>query len=472
MNTENIENIENTENTENIENIENTENKSNITILEKPISYYEEFRNTTNLPTTKIIKIIEDDYPEYLLNESNKELSLLDIFDINYSTSLGPIKGNFIGTDIKNNMNFSFDKFISYLVYTKSKHLLKENTENDSYTFNLSQLKYQIGKDIIRINLYVNDEKQNFVSFTGGNTNTSENIIYNNNNNEISSTPQINTSDMYQGEEEPEKNELPNEVPNEESNEVSNEESNEVPNEELSEVSNEESNEVNYYEITDKYFELLLQNYGNKYINYNIINEIGILSCQNIINFLSELIQILIKNITTNTLINDYIIVSPTAKKDSNDVLTISNPKKLSLIINEKNKILSVYFDSYLFNSSDFIKVGRVTFELSIDLLSNEFKFNTLNIDYNLENIISSQTNNGYRNTRKVRPNIFVRGKNSLTRKINRALKKLSGGNEYERSKKVRKLKNKKTKKVRKLKNKKSKKVRKLKNKKTKKNKN
>jgi len=38
-----------------------------------------------------------------------------------------------------------------------------------------------------------------------------------------------------------------------------------------------------------------------------------------------------------------------------------------------------------LFTSSDFIAVGRVTFELSLDLINNSFQFNTLNIEYNLE---------------------------------------------------------------------------------------
>ena len=51
-----------------------------------------------------------------------------------------------------------------------------------------------------------------------------------------------------------------------------------------------------------------------KLINFNIINEINILSCQSIFNFIAELIQIQIKNIAQSNLVDNYILVSHTSK--------------------------------------------------------------------------------------------------------------------------------------------------------------
>jgi hypothetical protein len=78
---------------------------------------------------------------------------------------------------------------------------------------------------------------------------------------------------------------------------------------------------------------------------------------------------------------------------------------------------MTFFFSSYLFNSSNFVSAGRVTFFLCIDLLSNNFKFNKLYIEYNLE------TKESYK--RPIQP-LSTRFINSTLRKTSRITNTLS----------------------------------------------
>jgi hypothetical protein len=338
-------------------NYSNSNKRSDTIIVVKPTTYYSNFRNTENLPITPIINTIEDEYTDYLYlsNQENKSISLLDLFDVNFEKFLQPAIGNFKGTNIKNKKSFPLDKLISYLIYTKSSFLLEE--KNNSFELNISGIKSQIGKDIIRIDLYVNDQKQNFKLLTGGDPDT----------------PEKNTSYLTK---------IPmmtNQNPIDEDKDKEN--------------INMQS-EMDYGNFTDKYYETLMQNDPGKiidnikFINYNFINEIGILSCQNIFNFISELIQSEMTIITKSILTDSYLLISPSSKQDSNGKSTISDNKELLITVKEKEKKVNIYFDTYLFTSSDFTAVGRMTFILTADLMLNSFQFDMLDIEYNLESMI------------------------------------------------------------------------------------
>ena len=319
---------------------------SNIVIEVKPVDYYNDFSNTNNLPVTSIFKIIEEEYPIFLSDPNNKNILLTTIFDFNYKGFLFSTKGKFNGTNIKNKNTFSLEKLITYLIYTKSSFLLEE--KNNFFIFNIAGLKSQVGKDISRVNILINNQKQNFSSFLyGGNPDTPENnLIQEDNKISKITTPVLEEMNVKK-------------------------------------IENDE--------ITDKYNEILISKDpgeivdGLKLVNYNIINQIDILSCQSIFNFLAELIQIQIKNIAQPTLKDNYLLISPTSREDTNGTPTVANDKELRVYLDQQMKIITIYFDSYLFTSSDFIAVGRVTFELSLDLMNNLFQFDTLTIEYNLE---------------------------------------------------------------------------------------
>lgn len=319
---------------------------SNLVIEVKPVDYYNDFRNTNNLPVTAIINTIEEEYTIFLSDPNNKNILLTTIFDFNYKGFLFSSKGKFNGINIKNKTTFSLEKLITYLIYTKSSFLLEE--KNSFFIFNIAGLKSQVGKDISRVNVLINNQKQNFSLFLhGGNPDTPENNFIQENN-QISkiTTPILDEMNVK---------------------------------------------ETGSDEITDTYNEILINTDpgkivdGLKLVNYNIINQIDILSCQSIFNFIAELMQIQIKNIAQPTLKDNYLLISPTSREDSNGTPTISNNKELRIYLDEQIKMVTIYFDSYLFTSSDFIAVGRVTFELSLDLINNLFQFNKLDIEYNLE---------------------------------------------------------------------------------------
>lgn len=381
---------------------------SSTTIIVKPINYYDNYKNTDKLPITPIFKLIEHEYEVYLSGPQNI-ISLSSIFEIpNIGKSLRPRNGKFTGTNILSKPSFSLEKFISYLIYTKSSYLLEE--KGNVYELNIPGIKSQIGKDITRLDLLINSQKQNFKTMIGG-------------------TPNTPTPDLNNG--------LNVIINNEDLNDLS------IP------ITKEEEEEIrqtsklleeNYDKFTDKYFEILMNKIisGNleKLINFNILNEIGLLSCQNIFNFIADLIQIEIKNLTQNVLNDNYILISPSSRKDAQGKATISNPKTLNVDLENGNKKVSIYFDSYLFTSSDFTSIGRISFTLTIKLDINSYQLDNLYIEYNLENFTEkpkyslSQTAKYYgitKPTRYIKKRIFTNkgGKTKKSKKLNKTRKRL-----------------------------------------------
>lgn len=442
---------------------------NNIISQESP-SYYEQFKNTENLPVTKIIKSIEKEYPNYLLEDKSEKVSLTDIININFNY-LKTINSNYNGVNVKNKDDFSLDKLICYLIYTKSSTFLVDN--NGSYDFSISELKNQIGKDIVRTDIYINNVKEDFKDIVGGgpdpdtptftekidsNTDlkvktsthetdsllklpsdklvTNKDDTFSSNKDEDTSSSLIDVINLSNNSEDTSKNNDDILVTNNQKLAPTN-------------INNNNYKELNTYQNTDKYIELLIKNENSDMIDYDIINKICILSCQSIFNFFAELIQILVKNTTSNILKDDYVLISPSSKSDSNDTPTISNNKKINLTINENVKLLTIYFDSYLFTSSEFVTIGRVTFQLTLNILENTFNFDFLKIIYNLENIMTEADKKDKNNTKIEKLTLFNRVNNSLKRKVKRSLSRFSGGR---KSKKARANKSNRVKKTRKAK--------------------
>ena len=335
---------------------------SKVMIEVKPDDYYNDFRNTNNLPLTSIYNLIEDDYPAFLSDPDNKNILLTSVFDFNYKGFLFSSKGNFNGNNIKNNSTFSLEKLITYLIYTKSSYLLEE--KNGFFHLNIPGLKSQVGKDISRLTVLINNQTQNFSSLLhGGDPDPDSTLNASTLNASTLNASTLNASTLNAST-------LNASTLNDNNNFVK---------------------ETNYDEITDNYNEILInQDPGKvvdniKLINFNNISKIDILSCQSIFNFIAELIQIQIKNIAQSTLNDNYLLISPTSREDSNGISTLSNDKELRIILDKQSRIVTIYFDSYLFTSLDFVAVGKVSFELSLDLMNNSFQFDTLNIEYNLE---------------------------------------------------------------------------------------
>ena len=503
----------------------------NNIISQESSSYYKQFENTENLPVTKIFKTIEKEYPNYLLEKESQKISLTDIININFNY-LKTINSNYNGVNVKNKDDFPLDKLICYLIYTKSSTFLVDN--NGSYDFSISELKNQTGKDIVRTDIYINNEKEDFKNIIGGKpdpdtptftekidsntdfkvktsetdsllklpsdklvTNKDETLLSKNDDTSISNdidklvtnidealatnnddTLKLKNDDtllsknddttisknddttisknddtlLSKNDDTSISNDIDKLVTNiDEALATNNGDTSLSKNDDdiktttdkdlVATTNNNNYKETNNYQNTDKYIELLIKNDNSDMINYDIINKICILSCQNIFNFFAELIQILIKDVTRNILKNDYILISPTSKSDSNDTPTVSNDKKINLTINENVKLLTIYFDSYLFTSSEFVTVGRVTFQLTINLTENTLNFDFLKIIYNLENIMTEDDKKDKSNTKLEKLTLFNRVNNSLKRKVKRTLNRFSGGRKSKTTKKSNKIK-------------------------------
>ena len=146
----------------------------------------------------------------------------------------------------------------------------------------------------------------------------------------------------------------------------------------------ESEEEPNYYEITDKYIQLLLENYGSENINYNLINKICMLSCQNLFNLMSDFFQLLLIQITKDYLQGSTIQIAPGAKEDIHGNPTLSHPKYIDVKIDKDNKTVTYHFDTFLFNFPDFERIGRLSYVLSFHLITNRFQLESLHINYDL----------------------------------------------------------------------------------------
>ena len=116
------------------------------------VNYYENhFKNTKLIPYTSIIQNI---YENFRPNIINKEITIEDIFSFD-----GIIENNRTIKNINNNQNFGLDKLLEYIYYYKSFSFFYDETkkEKKSLSFLIENLKNQIGKDIKRVDIYINN---------------------------------------------------------------------------------------------------------------------------------------------------------------------------------------------------------------------------------------------------------------------------------------------------------------------------
>jgi len=383
------------------------QNKKNI----KSINYYKQFSNTENLPNTEIIKNIENNYPEYLEIDRDVKVNLNELFDFNFEDLFENTSSkNSVSIDkknIQNNQSFTLEKLISYLIYTKSNDFLVKE-DSDSYKLDIKDLKNQVGKDVGRIKIYINNILFNY--HNGGDPESSTPKT-------VSKQKQKTQTPLKEKTESIEKIKTP--TPEKEITPKTQTQDNPIRNlisgnekyvgsppviiDDSTNVNldnnndNENDNNVNEkklsnFEIVDKYNEQIIRSFDSKKINYDILNQIDILSCQNIFNLISELLQLMLNTNLKDKLHGEYIMVSPTTKKDTNDTPTKSNEKTIHLTINSETNLMKIYFDTYLFSSSDFISIGRMTFTVSLNFLTNTFLMDTLYIKCNPDNITSKKS--------------------------------------------------------------------------------
>jgi len=284
-----------------IKNIKSRTSKSRMPSRNNAIKqvYNRDYYGKKILPITNIIQYINSNFKDYMIMKEEKAkqhlppASLEDFFIIDDTLK---VKENVADIDIQLNKqpNASLNKLLAYsLYYSEYKNWF--NTPNKN--MDMSSFKYQIGKDISRIDLLIN------------------NVKYNSN--------------------------------------------------------SEEDNNMK----TDK-FNIELMNILSKFtvINFGLINKIGIAFCQNILNFLTDLITISI----SKKIEPEKMIIT---KAEKNASITLTKSQQ-SIVYNFKTKFY-ITKDGGIHDPE--FTCGDMEIIFLIDLKKNTYKITKLKCKYNSE---------------------------------------------------------------------------------------
>ena len=303
------------------------------------------------IPITPIINYMKDNFDTYLTHfkqaetEHKNVIYLDDVFETKNIVK-PPGKVYNLKTEINSNPNMPLDKLIAYSFYMKTKEAFitkdKNPTTNNTY---LDILKYQMGKDISRDDRTIQ--------------------YYNPNYEKKDADGEIDTKKYTQ---------IPFNA---------------------SYFSKYGDDDI----VTDEFYKLIIKYYSsyvNKKIDYNIINKIALLSCQNIFSLISDLVS---------AKIDDMLSPNISSVSDSR--------KNIVITFTKKEQTMEFNFDSNLLITTTnkdgeedliFDPRGHLTFNFFVDLNNNNFKFNNFELSYDLGNDSGNDSGNDLGNDGAANP--------------------------------------------------------------------
>ena len=142
------------------------------------------------------------------------------------------------------------------------------------------------------------------------------------------------------------------------------------------------------YVVADMFYQTLIDTFyianANKEIDYNTVNKIGLLSCQNMYGLITDLITVKLSEITHP------------------EVNSVFRPDKSeTIIINNEQTTIEYFFKSQIIMSRDGegmdpeYPCGTLEFKLLFDLKANIFKFTSFKLNYNINNCGPEIVNQG-----------------------------------------------------------------------------
>lgn len=279
----------------------NKTRKSNVPSRNNAIKamYNKDYYGTELLPITDILNYASNNFDEFViykeknLAETNWEIDAADFFIID-DILKKPEKEAHINTIIKKNPNMSLKKMLAYSLYTKSSSWFQNGI------MNISSFKYQIGKDVSRTDIKINNE-------------------------------------IYVFERPPDGN-------------------------------------LNYYKIADD-FNIKIMNVLSTFsiIDFDLVNKIGILMCQNVFNFTTDLLSLMIKDKMEPEL-------SQNTKPTKNIIIKLTQNEQY-IIFNFNSKLAITYNKAFSFG----LTCGDSDFSLLVDLKKNIYKFTKYILNYKLK---------------------------------------------------------------------------------------
>ena len=283
-----------------INNKDNQHTRKNKKIQKTDIiyKYNKIYKNTPYIPKSTFVSNMIILFPAFIKNTPENELfvKFTDLFDINYKVkNKNKIK---INTGLKTKEGWSLDKILEYSFYLTSKKFFIIDDTFTSPNNVIRSIKTQIGKDILRSNVVIN------------------NIDY------------------------------------------------EVP---------ENVDLENYDKIADNFYEILITYFrsNNQNINFNNINKLALLCCQNMTNFLSD---------RTSLYIGELI------RPEMSVILGAD--RKIKIEITSTTITLIIIFQSKLIISQDSLldpesPCGNLFFKIKFDILNNLFEITKFTININ-----------------------------------------------------------------------------------------
>ena len=271
----------------------NTPSKNNAIMT----MYNNDYYGTELLPMTDILNYINDGFKNFVIEKERKkkenehEVDFGDFFIVDDILKKKEKIAN-INIVIKKNPNMSLNKILAYSLYLQSFSWFQNGI------MNISSFKYQIGKDVSRAEVKINNELLVIPENDYGN-----NIL-----------------------------------------------------------------------ITDKFI-IKIMNVLSKFtiIDFDLVNKIGILMCQNLFNFITQTISLMTRHkiepeISAETKATKNILINLT----QNDQSIIFNFKSLLII-------------SYNEDLNPENTCGNLDFSLLIDLKKNTYKFTKFILNYDIE---------------------------------------------------------------------------------------
>jgi hypothetical protein len=269
-----------------------------------PVSYYSKnFKGTKLIPRTNIINYMFSGFNDFIKNNNPDDYTLVldDFFIINNNDLPNGLKSNSINLNLSMNPTMSLDKLIVYSFYLKQSSIFKNTFDNF-----LDSIKYQIGKDVKRTDIYLNGNQ----------------------------------------------------------------------------ITKDYGNIENNYQVADMFYQVVIDNLyqiNRKSINLNTANKFSLLSCQNMFNFITELMTLKFNNMM-----------------DPEKNIIYKANKHINLVINETEISMELVFDSKLLitvngDIDPEHPRGNLSFNLYIDLKNNSFELRNFKLDYNI-NTNSTQT--------------------------------------------------------------------------------
>ena len=143
---------------------------------------------------------------------------------------------------------------------------------------------------------------------------------------------------------------------------------------------------MDHYQVTDSFYKMILQWCKKQHtqINYNILNKIGLLSCQNIYNLMSGFIEYQMYQMTGFEWVSFRPTKSINIIIDNNEIRMEFNWSTKLLLTSDhpnKNKIKNENK-----NADDFI-IGNNEYTFVVDLKKNTYSFTTFTLNYDIQEI-------------------------------------------------------------------------------------